>query len=48
MEELKGAYNLQIRKVMALETEVRTLRTANETLKRENALSLPAINPSMN
>ena len=38
MEELKGAYNLQIRKVMALETEVRTLRTANETLKRENAL----------
>ena len=38
MEELKGAYNLQIRKVIALETEVRTLRTANETLKRENAL----------
>ena len=38
MEELKGAYNLQIRKVMVLETEVRTLRTANETLKRENAL----------
>ena len=38
MEELKSAYNLQIRKVMALETEVRTLRTANETLKRENAL----------
>lgn len=38
MEELKGAYNLQIRKVMALETEVRALRTANETLKRENAL----------
>ena len=38
MEELKGAYNLQIRKMMALEKEVIILRTANENLKRENAL----------
>ena len=38
MEELKGAYNLQIRKMMALEKEVIILRTANENLKRESAL----------
>ena len=38
MEELKGAYNLQIRKMMALEQEMKTLRSANENLKRESAL----------
>ena len=38
MEELKGAYNLQIRKMMALENGMKSLRAANENLKRENAL----------
>ena len=38
MEELKGAYNLQIRKMMTLENEMKILRAANENLKRENAL----------
>lgn len=38
LEELKGAYNLQIRKMMALEQEVKTLRSANENLKRDSAL----------
>jgi len=38
MEELKGAYNLQIRKMMTLEEEIKNLRVANENLKRENAL----------
>ena len=38
MEELKGAYNLQIRKMMTLGEEVKNLRVANENLKRENAL----------
>ena len=38
MEELKGAYNLQIRKMTALENEMKILRAANENLKRENAL----------
>ena len=38
MEELMGAYNLQIRKMMALENEMKSLRLANEDLKRENAL----------
>ena len=38
MEELKGAYNLQIRKMMSLEQEIKTLRAANENLKRDSAL----------
>ncbi|SVD77167.1 uncharacterized protein METZ01_LOCUS430021 [marine metagenome] len=38
LEELKGAYNLQIRKMMTLEQEMKTLRSANENLKRESAL----------
>ena len=38
LEELNAAYNLQIRKMMALEQEVKTLRSANENLKRDNAL----------
>ena len=38
MEELMGAYNLQIRKMEALEAQVKTLQTANDNLKRENAL----------
>ena len=38
MEQLMGAYNLQIRKMEALEAQVKNLQTANENLKRENAL----------
>ena len=38
MEELMGAYNLQIRKMEALEAQVKNLQTANGNLKRENAL----------
>ena len=38
MEELMGAYNLQIRKMEALERQVKNLQAANENLKRENAL----------
>ena len=38
LEQLMGAYNLQIRKMEALEAQVKNLQTANENLKRENAL----------
>ena len=38
MEQLMGAYNLQIRKMEALEAQVKNLQMANENLKRENIL----------
>ena len=38
MEQLMGAYNLQIRKMEALEAQVKNLQMANENLKRENVL----------
>ena len=38
LEQLMGAYNLQIRKMEALEAQVKNLQTANENLKRENVL----------
>ncbi len=38
IEELKNIYNLQIRKTAALEAEMKGMRAANETFRRELAL----------
>ena len=38
IEELKNIYNLQIRKTAAIEAEMKRMRAANETFRRELAL----------
>ena len=43
IEGIKEAYDLQLRKAVTLEAEVKQLRTTNETFKRELALKFAAL-----